>query len=153
MYPWPFFGIWIYTCMPITVIAYMNFFKSFFRVKFFASTCYKGAHKYLRREMLKKDEYLWTVGKWKGLCPGCDCFSSAEKVPQTWMWTNTQKTYYARFKFYIMLPLPQTCAQGCSKSWYCQLAKLGQGLLVWGILAIRETRLVKFCQKQSIEGL
>ena len=35
------------------------------------------------------------------------------------MWTNTQSTY-GWFKFYIMLPLPQICAQECSKGWYFQ---------------------------------
>ena len=36
------------------------------------------------------------------------------------MQTNTPKTYYGGFKFYIMLPLPQICAQECSKCLYCQ---------------------------------
>ena len=91
------------------------------------------------------------VGKWEGLCPGCDYLSSAEKVTQTWMWTNTPKTY-GQFKFKIMLPLPQTCVQACvqecSKGRYCQFGKLSQGLLAvvspllqfCGNLAIRKTR-------------
>ena len=53
-------------------------------------------------------------------CTGCDCLSGAEKVTQTSMQTNTPKTYYGRFKFYIMLPLPQISAQECSKGLYCQ---------------------------------
>ena len=66
---------------------------------------------------MKQDEHLWRVGKWERLCTGCDCLISAQKVTQTSMLT---KTYYGRFKFYNMLPLPQICSQGCSKSWYCQ---------------------------------
>ena len=39
----------------------------------------------------------------EGLCPGCDCLRSFEKVTWTRMWTNVPKTYYERFKFYILL--------------------------------------------------
>ena len=97
------------------------------------------------KEMLKQDEHLWRVSKWERLCTGCDRLSSAEKVTQTSTLTNTPKTYYERFKFYIMLPLPQICAKECSKG-----LQLGQRLLdvvstllqFCGILAIRETRRV-----------
>ena len=44
--------------------------------------------------------------------------------------------------------------QECSKGWYCHISKLGQGLLgvvstllqFCGILGVRETRRVNFCQ-------
>ena len=70
--------------------------------------------------MLKQDEHLWKVSKWERLCTGCDYLSSAEKVTQTSMQTNTPKTYYGRFKFYNRLPFPQICAQEYSKGLYCQ---------------------------------
>ena len=70
--------------------------------------------------MLKPDEYLWRVGRWERQCSSCDCLNNAEKVTQTWMWTNTQRTYFGWFKIYIMLPLPQICAQERSKGWYFQ---------------------------------
>ena len=64
---------------------------------------------------MKQDECLWRAGKWEGLCPVC-----ADKLTQTWMWTNKPRTSYGRFKLYIMLHLPQICAQECSKGWYFQ---------------------------------
>ena len=88
-------------------------------------------HRYFRwkwKEMFKQDKYLRRVGKWEGLCPSCDCLSSAEKVTKTWIWTNTPKP--------IMDVSNSTscylCHQYVSKNvWKVGIAnaKLGQGLL------------------------
>ena len=66
------------------------------------------------------------------------------------MWTNTLKLI-GRFKFEIMLLMPQTCVRMFERL-FCHFATLGEGLLgvvrsllqFCGILAIRETRRVKF---------
>ena len=36
------------------------------------------------REMFMQDEYRWRVGKWKGLCPGCD-FLSSDRTETQWL--------------------------------------------------------------------
>ena len=44
--------------------------------------------------MLKQDEYLWKIGKWEGLIPGCDWLSresnpdlNVDKFPKDLLWT------------------------------------------------------------------
>ena len=60
-----------------------------------------------------------------------------------------------------MLPLPQTCVQECSKVGMRiykiglrtkKLGVLSMLLQFCGIIAIPETRQMKFCQKQTIVG-
>ena len=92
--------------------------------------------------MLKQDEHLWRVSKWERLCTGYDCLSSNSDLMD-----DSNSTSCCLCHRYVSKNVRKVC-----------IAKLGQGLLgvvstllqFCGILAIRETGRVMFCQKQTI---
>ena len=87
-----------------------------------------------------KPESLWSVGKWEGLWPGCDCLSGAEKV------TESGQILQAHF-------MDNSNFTSCCLWHSFTNLKLGQGplgvmstlLQFCGILAIRGTRRVRYC--------
>ena len=106
---------------------------------------------------MKQDEHLWRVSKWEKLCTGCDVSAVLRKrlrpqcrqIPQKPIMDDLNSISRCLCHNYVRKNVRNVC-----------IVKLGQGLLgvvstllqFCGILAIRETRRVKFCQKPTIVG-